>query len=107
VGTLVKRHPELHDRIEAIVVVAGRRPGQRFVTPDQENQQSSPPDFNFECDVPAMQAILDTQIPLVMAPWEVASHVWVTADDLTSLRDAGPTGLFLYATSLHRIEWLR
>lgn len=106
VGTLVKLHPELHERIEAIVVVAGRRPGQRFVTPDQANQDSSPPDFNFECDVPAMQAILDTQIPFVMAPWEVGSHVWITHADVVALRDTGPTGLFLYATSLHRLQWL-
>lgn len=107
VGTLVAKYPDLHGRIEAIVVVAGRRPGQRFVTPDQANQESFPPDFNFESDVPAMRAILDTDIPLVMAPWEVASHVWITAEDMAALRDTGPAGNYLFTTSQHQLRRLR
>ena len=36
VATLVVRHPELHQRIERIVVVAGRRPGQEFRASDAQ-----------------------------------------------------------------------
>lgn len=103
VGTLVELHPELHDRITAIVVVAGRRPGQRFITTEQ-SRKTFPRDFNFELDVPAMRAILDTQIPLVLAPWEVSSKVWITREDMAALRSTGETGAFLFATSQHWID---
>ncbi len=103
VGTLVKLHPELHGRIQSIIVVAGRRPGQRFITTEQ-SKKTFPRDFNFESDVPAMQAILDTDIPLVLAPWEVSSKVWITREDIASLRSRGETGAFLYATSHHWLE---
>lgn len=102
VGTLVRLHPELAGRIEAIFVVAGRRPGQRFINTEL-GRDTFPRDFNFEMDVPAMQAILDTGIPLVLAPWEVSSHVWVTGRELAALSRTGPPGAYIHATSQH---WL-
>jgi inosine-uridine nucleoside N-ribohydrolase len=102
VGTLVRLHPELGERIEAIVVVAGRRPGQRFINTELA-RDTFPRDFNFESDVQAMRAILDTDIPLVLAPWEVSSHVWVTGRELAALGRAGPPGAYIHATSQH---WL-
>lgn len=97
VGTLVKLHPELHSRIERIVMVAARRPGQRFTT--SERQQLPHRDFNFELDPAAMQAILDTAIPLTFAPWEVSSHVWISRDDLALLRSTGGSGAWIAETS--------
>lgn len=102
VGTLVKIHPHLHDRIERIVMVAGRRPGQRFVS--NEKQKIPHRDFNFELDPAAMQAILDTKIPLVFAPWEVSSHVWISRDDLETLRRSGESGSWIAQTSQYWIE---
>ena len=63
VGTLVTLHPELRGRIERIIMVAGRRPDQRFVA--NELQKVPHRDFNFELDPAAMKAILETDIPLV------------------------------------------
>ncbi len=102
VGTLLRRYPDLADRIEAVVVVAGRRPGQRFITTEQ-SRRSFPPDFNFESDVPAMRILLESDVELVLAPWEVSSKVWVTRGDVASLRETGPTGVYLHATTQH---WL-
>ena len=48
IGTLVKKYPELHDRIDRIVMVAAHRPDQRFVT--HEKQKLPHRDFNFELD---------------------------------------------------------
>ncbi len=103
VGTLVRNHPELHDRIEQIVVVAGRRPGQRFITTDQ-SRQNFPRDFNFESDVPAMQAILDTGIRLVMAPWEVSSQVWISRSDLESIRTQSLSAFYIWANTHHWLD---
>ncbi len=102
VGTLVKLHPELHGRIERIVMVAGRRPGQQFVA--NGKQKTPHRDFNFELDPIAMQAILSTKIPLVLAPWEVSSHVWISRDDLESLRNTSPCGAWIAETSQYWIE---
>jgi len=104
VGSLLRLHPDLHDRIEKIVVVAGRRAGQKFLsTPDQPRPFR---DFNFELDPDAMQVLLDADVPLVFAPWEVSSHVWLTRADLRRLREAGAggSGLFIFATSQQWID---
>jgi inosine-uridine nucleoside N-ribohydrolase len=102
IGTLVKLYPELHDRIDGIVMVAARRPNQRFVTNDKQKLPHR--DFNFELDPVAMQAILDTKIPLVFAPWEVSSHVWISRDSLKTLRGTGGSGAWIAETSPYWIE---
>ena len=93
VATVVGRHPELHARIHGIVAVAGRRPGQRFVA--APGQRDPFPDFNFESDPAAMAAVLATTIPLVLAPWEVASHVWFSGDDLAALARRSAAGAWI------------
>ena len=93
VASLVRRHPDLHSQIEQIVMVAARRPGQSFRT----GSQASTPfrDFNFELDPEAMQWLLDTEIPLAFAPWEVSSHVKVTSSDVERLAQASEAGAWL------------
>lgn len=91
-GSLIKLHPELHEKIERIVMVAARRPGQQFRTGTGAQPHR---DFNFELDPAAMQALLDTKIELVFAPWEVSSKVWITAADLKSLSGRGASGAFI------------
>jgi len=67
VASLLKRHPELHEKIERIVMVAARRPSQKFIS--SPTQKLPHRDFNFELDADAMQVVLDSDIPLVFAPW--------------------------------------
>ena len=89
VATVLKNHPELARQIPQVVAVAGRRPDQRFVT----GEATSVPlrDFNFELDPDAFQVILDSGVPLTLAPWELSSKVWLRAEDLDRLA-AGPPG---------------
>jgi len=103
VGTLLQNHSELAKRIEQIVVVAGRRSVEhQFISdPDQPEPFS---DFNFEHDPAAMRVILDSKVPLVMAPWEVSSHIWLTREDLTRLKRSGGSGLWIAATSQQWID---
>jgi inosine-uridine nucleoside N-ribohydrolase len=97
VGSLLLRHPEVASRIESIVCVAGRRPGQLFRSTPAQREPF--PDLNFECDPEAMRVILDSAVPLVLAPWEVSSGVWIEADDLERLARAGDPGAWLAARS--------
>ena len=93
VATLLRLHPELHARIQRIVMVAGRRPGQRFaITPSHWHTF---PDLNLELDTPAVAEVLATAVPLVLAPWELAHQVWVTPADLERLRQANDGAAWL------------
>lgn len=92
VGSLIKLHPEDHEKVERIVMVAARRPGQQFRTGTGKQPHR---DFNFELDPSAMQALLDSKIELVFAPWEVSSKVWVRAEDLEKLKTKSDSGKFL------------
>ncbi len=83
VATLLRVHPELRKRIKKIVAVAGRRPNQRF-SPSPNAPAFR--DFNFELDAPGFQVLLDARVPLVLAPWEISSKVWMRAPDLVDLR---------------------
>lgn len=88
IATVLKIHPELGSRIDQIIAVAGRRPGQRF-RPSEDVRSFR--DLNFELDAPAFQVILDSGVKLVLAPWEISSKVWMTSEDLDALIKADPS----------------
>ena len=105
-ATLVLEHPELHQQIERIVVVAGRREGQSFRAGTRDVAPFR--DFNFELDPQAMQVLLDTEIPLVMAPWEVSSHVWIRGADLVDLAARSEAGAWAAGAVQSWVErWAR
>ena len=57
IGTVLMRHPELADRLVELIAVAGRRPGQRFVTGEMTNSPFC--DCNFDKDPGSFQVMLD------------------------------------------------
>lgn len=93
VASLLQLHPDAADRIDAIVAVAGRRPGQRFTF--DPSKSFSFPDANFEHDPEAMQVLLDSGVKIVLTPWEVSSHVFITDEDLERLEVSGGSGAWL------------
>ena len=97
VATLVKNGVAVRDRILSIVIVAGRRPGQHFAATPESTSYF--PDFNFENDPEAMQILLDSDLKIVMAPWEVSSHVWIRQADLDALSEASESGAWIAETS--------
>lgn len=102
VATLVKNHPELAANIEEIIAVAGRRPGQSFKSrPDQPRGFR---DFNFELDAPGFQALLDSNVRLTLAPWELSSHVWLREADLQRLQNGTEATRWLYPAA---VRWLK
>jgi inosine-uridine nucleoside N-ribohydrolase len=74
VGALVGARPRLAARIDELVCVPGRRPGQSFrASPDQPTPFR---DLNFELDPDAMATILATGVPVTLAPWEASRELW-------------------------------
>ena len=105
VASLLMLYPELAEQIDTVVVVAGRRPNQEFRVGDPP---SSPlRDFNFEKDVAAMQVLLDhPEVPLVMAPWEVSSKVWIRPDDVERLAATNEIGKWVAeSTASWLVRW--
>lgn len=102
VATLVKNHPELVANIEQIIAVAGRRPGQSFKS--RSDQPRGFRDFNFELDVQGFQALLDSAVPIVLAPWEVSSHVWLREAELERLKNGTEATRWLYPAAA---KWLK
>ncbi len=101
IATVVKNHPELHKQIIEIIAVAGRRAGQRFIA--RTDQPRGFRDFNFELDAPGFQVLLDSKVPLTLAPWEVSSHVWLKADDLERLRNGNEATKYMVKPAT---DWL-
>ena len=101
VANLLRLRPDLAPRIQEIVMVAARRPGQEFRSIPQ--QPIAFPDMNFECDPEGMQVLLDSEVDLVFAPWEVSSHVWLEAVDLDALAGVSETGTYI---AEHSRDWL-
>jgi inosine-uridine nucleoside N-ribohydrolase len=92
-GTVLTIEPELAGRVELAVAVAGRRRGQRFTTGTTNRRGHR--DFNFEKDPAAMVAILDSGVPLTLAPWEISSGVWITQTELARWAAGGPAAAWL------------
>ena len=83
VATVLKNHPELRGRMVRVVAVAGRRPGQRFITGATNPRGHR--DFNFEEDPEAFRVLLASGVPLTLAPFEISSKVWLRAPELDAI----------------------
>lgn len=105
VGSLLTLYPELASRIDQVIVVAGRRPGQRFLLDEyKDRNKAAPPDFNFELDPAAMQIILDNRVKLILAPWEVSSTVWISRENLADLARRTDAGAWIDRTSQYWLD---
>ena len=70
VATVLKNHPELASQIDELIAVAGRRPGQTFVLGEGGRPLM---DMNFEYDSEGFQILLDSDAPIVLAPFEISA----------------------------------
>lgn len=106
VASFVKANKYLaKDVIDEIVIVAGRRRGQRFRT---GNYGKSHPDLNFEKDPEGMNVLLESGIKLVFAPFEVSSKVWITNKILDLIEHNGTsTSKYLAENSRPWLEFWR
>lgn len=100
-ATFLEQKPELAKDIEEVVLVAGRRRGQKFRT---GNYSKSHPDLNFEKDPDSVRRLIDKGTRLVFAPFEVSSKVWITEHILELIRRNGTTTAKYLSENCH--PWL-
>ena len=102
VATLLMNHAELTSQIEEVIAVAGRRPGQRFTVGDRAGARVLR-DLNFELDADGFQVLLDADVPIVLAPFEISSKVLFTRDDAARF-SSGPDTLQWFVQPVN--DWL-
>ena len=88
VATVLRNHPDLAARVDQVIAVAGRRPGQRFRS--GKTQKIPFRDLNFELDAEAFRVLLASKVPITLAPWELSSQVWITSADLHAAAVSNP-----------------
>ena len=83
IATVIVNHPNLVKNIERIIMVGGRRPGSLFHPGQQWWFHFR--DFNIAQDPLAAKIVLNSKIPLVLTPFELATKVTITRSDLEQL----------------------
>lgn len=105
IALLLLKYPDLEDRIDEIVLVAGRRSmDQHFIS---GLWQAKPfRDLNFESDVRAFEVLLGSEVKLTLVPFEACHQVWIRPRDLARLGESSKIGRFLAERSLGWLaEW--
>ncbi len=103
VAILLRDHSDLVSRIEAIVAVAGQRPGQVFHVGKTFLLHLH--DLNVRKDPDAFDIVLRLGIPLHLIPFEAAQQVVVTKADLQSLERQGGLDAWIASRSTPWLEF--
>ena len=92
-ATFFRLHPELAGRIREVIMVAGKTPTATlgFGPSDRFRIQ----DANLVKDPVAVRAVLQTQVPIVLAPIETSARLQIDRHDLAALRASGSAGRYL------------
>jgi inosine-uridine nucleoside N-ribohydrolase len=98
IATVIINHPDLVKNIDRIVIVAGKQPGDLFHPGQQWWFHFR--DFNIRKDTPAARIVLDSGIPLVLTPFELATNVTITRSDLDKLASGDKAARWLRQVSL-------
>lgn len=95
IATVLLTNPELATNIRRIVAVAGKRPSPGLGFYPGNSRILHLHDLNFRKDVDAFQAVLSSGVDVVLLPYEVASKVTITPQDLERLVQAGGNSTWL------------
>ncbi len=102
VGLLAFYYPELLNRAQSLIIVAGRSEDALFFIGDAGPVQ----DFNFENDVRAARLVLESEVPKILMGFELTSQVVVTESDLQAIHQVGTeTAEYFYRNSLNWCRW--
>ena len=102
IGLLAFYHPELLDRVQSLIMVAGRSEDSPFYIGEAGPIQ----DFNFEHDVRAARLVLESEVTKILMGFELTSQVAVTESDLHSIHQVGTdTAEYFYRNSLAWCRW--
>lgn len=100
VAHVIAAHPELRSRVDEVVMIGGRRLESE---PTIGKDARILPDSNFAADMTAVRALLDSGVPLTLAPTDLALTVVIEKADLDALDRRGGASRYLAQRSR---DWL-
>ena len=86
-------HPLEAKRFDQIIMVAGKSPGTTLGFGPREKFRIH--DANFVKDPQAVRVVLESRLPILLAPIETSSRLTMDAPDLRALKASGPPGRLL------------
>ncbi len=92
IAAALRERPDLARRLEAVVLVIGRRPDRPLTFPGSTARL---PDFNFEMDPQAAEIVLRSGAPVVLVPFELAVQLPVEDEEWARLRNTAFGNYFL------------
>ncbi len=92
-ATFLRLEPALAARIERVIVLASRRPGERFRVGTWNPYPFHDP--NFEKDPAAMAELLRSGVPISFVPMSITLECIITAHDMAVLRGTGLAGAWI------------
>ncbi|MGI9383200.1 MAG: nucleoside hydrolase [Methyloligellaceae bacterium] len=101
VAALLQHYPERAKNIDAVIAVMGRSPNQHFYIGDSGPVR----DFNFAMDPVSAEAVMQSGIPIVLAPFELSVQAVVTPQHLETIK-AHKTAAARYLFNKTR-NWVR
>jgi inosine-uridine nucleoside N-ribohydrolase len=97
IATVIVNYPDLVKNIALIVIVAGKRPSNLFHPGQQWWFHFG--DFNIRKDISAAKIVLESGIPLVLTPFELATKVTIMRSDLDRLASGDEAAQWLRQVS--------
>lgn len=90
IAAILARRPDLSDRIDAIIAVAGQRSGERFYP--GESAIFHVHDMNFRKDVQAFETVLERGARMTLVPYAAGRQITIGKSELTRLQNTpGPS----------------
>lgn len=83
VGSVLTLYPELAENVRKITYCAGRRPGQTFNPGNGKNNFS---DYNFDLDPRATEAVLNTNVPILLSGYDCSEKLFLNKKDFVHLK---------------------
>lgn len=89
IALLLLLYPELKSQIEEVILVAGRRKAIDYFEIGTKGTNAQ--DLNFDLDPDAFRVLFESQVKVVLCPFEISNKVWLKKADLDRLEtgDAG------------------
>lgn len=100
-ATFLRLHPEQANRIEEIVMIAGKTPDASLGFGPEEKFRIH--DANLVKDPAAVREVLRSKVPVLLAPIETSSRLQLDRADLDALAASGAAGKYL---AQHSRVWL-
>ncbi|MEM6343345.1 MAG: nucleoside hydrolase [Bacteroidota bacterium] len=103
IATCLLLRPDLVSQIESVVLVAGRRSVDDHFRVSPEHEPPFP-DLNFDLDPNAFRILIQSQVPMVLLPFEISHKTWINQADLDQVAKFGEVGKYLAENSQNWLD---